>query len=158
MKNLFSRFGGSAIIIGKGKASDKNLPEDQSIEYMLENKAIQMNGYSYLSSYQMQPEFMGEYANLPKNGVKLAEIDHEFNEVILQYEVRVSSIVYIIKTHYSNVFAVFIKTDPRNQNGKFFCEIYDNKFLHYRAGGNWEKRNMNIHMGLTIKLRNLLLN
>ena len=52
----------------------------------------------------------------------------------------------------------FIKTDPRNKNGKFFCEIYDNKFLHYRAGGNWEKRNMNIHMGLTIKLRNLLLN
>ena len=52
----------------------------------------------------------------------------------------------------------FIKTDPRNQNGKFFCEIYDNKFLHYRAGGNWEKRNMNIHVGLTLKLRDLLLN
>ena len=52
----------------------------------------------------------------------------------------------------------FIKTDPRNQNGKFYCEIYDNKFLHYRAGGNWEKRNMNIHVGLTLKLRDLLLN
>jgi hypothetical protein len=52
----------------------------------------------------------------------------------------------------------FIKTDPRNQNGKFFCEIYDNKFLHYRAGGNWEKKNMNIHVGLTLKLRDLLFN
>jgi hypothetical protein len=52
----------------------------------------------------------------------------------------------------------FIKTDPRNQNDKFFCEIYDNKFLHYRAGGNWEKRNMNIHVALTLKLRELLLN
>ena len=52
----------------------------------------------------------------------------------------------------------FIKTDPRNQNGKFFCEIYDNKFLHYRGGGNWEKINMNIHVGLTLKLRDLLLN
>ena len=52
----------------------------------------------------------------------------------------------------------FIKTDPRNQNGKFFCEIYHNKFLHYRAGGNWEKINMNIHVGLTLKLRDLLLN
>lgn len=52
----------------------------------------------------------------------------------------------------------FIKTDPRNQNGKFYCEIYDNKFLHYRAGGNWEKRNMNIHNALALKLRNLLLN
>ena len=52
----------------------------------------------------------------------------------------------------------FIKTDPRNQNGKFYCEIYDNKFLHYRAGGNWEKRNMNIHHALALKLRDLLLN
>jgi hypothetical protein len=52
----------------------------------------------------------------------------------------------------------FIKTDPRNQNGKFYCEIYDNKFLHYRAGGNWEKRNMHIHKALTLKLRELLLN
>jgi hypothetical protein len=52
----------------------------------------------------------------------------------------------------------FIKTDPRNQNGKFYCELYDKKFLHYRAGGNWEKRNMNIHVALSFKLRNLLLN
>ena len=50
----------------------------------------------------------------------------------------------------------FIKTDPRNQNGKFYCEIYDNKFLHYRAGGNWEKRNMNIHAALALKLRQSL--
>jgi hypothetical protein len=58
----------------------------------------------------------------------------------------------------NNKLIHFIKTDPRNQNGKFFCEIYDNKFLHYRGGGNWEKINMNIHVGLTLKLKNLLLN
>jgi hypothetical protein len=52
----------------------------------------------------------------------------------------------------------FIRTDPRNKNCKFYCEIYDNKFLHYRAGGNWEKRNMNLHIALTLKLRELLLN
>jgi hypothetical protein len=51
----------------------------------------------------------------------------------------------------------FIKTDPRNQNGKFYCEIYDNKFLHYRAGGNWEKKNMNLHVSLALKLRQSLL-
>jgi hypothetical protein len=51
----------------------------------------------------------------------------------------------------------FIKTDPRNQNGKFYCEIYDNKFLHYRAGGNWEKRNMNLHVNLALKLKQALL-
>jgi hypothetical protein len=52
----------------------------------------------------------------------------------------------------------FIKSDPRNQNGKFYCEIYDNKFLHYRAGGNWEKRDINLHIKLTLKLREVLLN
>jgi hypothetical protein len=51
----------------------------------------------------------------------------------------------------------FIKTDPRNQNGKYYCEIYDNKFLHYRAGGNWEKRNMSLHVSLALKLRQSLL-
>lgn len=51
----------------------------------------------------------------------------------------------------------YIKTDPRNQNEQFYCEIYDNKFLHYRAGGNWEKRNMKLHVNLTLKLRQALL-
>ncbi len=51
----------------------------------------------------------------------------------------------------------FIKLDPRNQNGKFYCEIYDNKFLHYRAGGNWEKRDINLHIKLSLKLREILL-
>jgi len=51
----------------------------------------------------------------------------------------------------------FIKEDPRNKNGKFYCEIYDNKFLHYRAGGNWEKRDFKIQQMLTLKLRESLL-
>jgi hypothetical protein len=51
----------------------------------------------------------------------------------------------------------FIKTDVRNQNGKFFCEIYDNKFLHYRAGGNWERRDMRLHEYLSHKLKEILI-
>jgi hypothetical protein len=51
----------------------------------------------------------------------------------------------------------FMSSDPRNQNNKFFCEIYDNKFLHYRAGGNWDKRNMIMHENLSLKLKEILL-
>jgi hypothetical protein len=47
----------------------------------------------------------------------------------------------------------FLKTDPRNINGKFYAEIYDNKFLHYRAGGNWSFQNNSIN---GMKLHNLL--
>ena len=35
--------------------------------------------------------------------------------------------------------------DNRNQNGNFFCEIYDDVFLHYRAGGNWRKEGVSQH-------------
>jgi len=51
----------------------------------------------------------------------------------------------------------FLKEDPRNYNNKFYCEIYDNKFFHYRAGGNWEKKDINIHIDLSIKLKETLL-
>ncbi len=46
----------------------------------------------------------------------------------------------------------FIKNDPRNSNNKFFCEIYDNVFLHYRAGGNWLNEGMDLHNNLSNNL------
>lgn len=33
----------------------------------------------------------------------------------------------------------FLKNDSRNKNGKFYCEIYLDKFFHYRGGGNWNR-------------------
>ena len=51
----------------------------------------------------------------------------------------------------------FLKNDIRNENGKFFCEIYDNVFLHYRAGGNWRNEGINIHKKLTKELKEALL-
>jgi hypothetical protein len=51
----------------------------------------------------------------------------------------------------------FLKNDVRNVNDNFFCEIYDNIFLHYRAGGNWKKEGLDIHKLLSQKLKNTLL-
>jgi hypothetical protein len=51
----------------------------------------------------------------------------------------------------------FFKNDPRNTNNKFFCEIYDNVFLHYRAGGNWREEGMTLHNKLTQMLRDILI-
>ena len=45
MHQLFSRYGGHMHIIGKGKASAQDLPEDQSIENMLYEHAIQLNSF-----------------------------------------------------------------------------------------------------------------
>lgn len=51
----------------------------------------------------------------------------------------------------------FLYNDPRNENGKFFCEIYDNVFLHYRAGGNWRGEGINTHIKLAQLLKESLL-
>jgi hypothetical protein len=51
----------------------------------------------------------------------------------------------------------FIKNDARNPPDKFFCEIYDNVFLHYRAGGNWREEGMDIHKQLSLQLKKCLL-
>ena len=31
-----------------------------------------------------------------------------------------------------------LKSDTRNKNNKISCELYDEKFLHYRGGSNWD--------------------
>lgn len=42
----------------------------------------------------------------------------------------------------------FLRNDPRNTNNKFFCEIYDDCFFHYRAGGNWNGEGLKFHNNL----------
>ncbi len=51
----------------------------------------------------------------------------------------------------------FFEKDFRNQNGKYFCEIYDNIFLHYRAGGNWRGEGLEMHNKLSKELHSCLL-
>ena len=61
------------------------------------------------------------------------------------------------KIQYNIKLVNFIKKDVRNVNDKFFCEIYDNVFLHYRAGGNWRKEGIDLHQSLTQQLKRCLL-
>lgn len=51
----------------------------------------------------------------------------------------------------------FLQNDERNQNDNFFCEIYDDVFLHYRAGGNWRREGLDLHKSMSIKLKKCLL-
>ncbi len=50
----------------------------------------------------------------------------------------------------------FLVNDVRNTKSHFFCEIYDNAFLHYRAGGNWRKEGLDLHNDLSKILRSCL--
>jgi hypothetical protein len=52
----------------------------------------------------------------------------------------------------SNSLINFLLSDQRNMDGKFWCEIYDNTFLHYRAGSNWNSEGLEIH---NILIKNL---
>jgi hypothetical protein len=52
---------------------------------------------------------------------------------------------------------LFIEEDPRNKDGTFYSELYFNSFFHYRGGGNWERKNMNEHLKLSLKLKEALI-
>ena len=51
----------------------------------------------------------------------------------------------------------FFKEDLRNKDGKFFSEIYDNKFLHYRAGCNWIGEGIEFHKKNSQRLKEAIL-
>lgn len=93
------------------KASAVDKPEDQSFENIMANHAIQMKGYSYLSSYECMHDLMGPYQKLPERSVKIGDLEHAFLELIMQYDVEVSSSLYLGYTGNCNVYALFIKTD-----------------------------------------------
>ena len=95
---------------GAVKASMLELPEDQSFENIMGNYARQMNGFSYLSSYKSIPTFMGPFKKLPKGCIKIGELDHPFLELLMQYDVDVTSSLYLAYTGYSNVFGLIVKT------------------------------------------------
>jgi hypothetical protein len=40
---------------------------------------------------------------------------------------------------YSKYLRDFIENDERNLNGKFYSELYDNRFIHFRAASNWRR-------------------
>jgi hypothetical protein len=114
MKNMMSRYGGHAIIMqpeGAVKASMLELPEDQSFENIMGNHSTQMKGFSYLSTYKSIPAFMGPFKKLPKGCIKIGDLDHPFLELLMQYDVDVTSSLYFAYTGYSNVFGLIVKTD-----------------------------------------------
>lgn len=50
----------------------------------------------------------------------------------------------------------FLNFDRRNKNDNFFCEIYDNKILHYRAGTNWMNEKKDLHNQNILKLEEMI--
>jgi len=44
---------------------------------------------------------------------------------------------------------LFLNNDVRNQNGKYFSELYHKKILHYRGGSNWMKDSYKLHYSMT---------
>lgn len=51
----------------------------------------------------------------------------------------------------------FCEQDIKNVDGKFWCELYHNTFLHTRASSNWENICRSIHNHRTQALRQVLL-
>ena len=50
----------------------------------------------------------------------------------------------------------FCQNDTRNVNNKYFCEIYDKKLFHIRAGSGWMNEDKGVHLKLAQDLHNIL--
>ena len=130
MKFLMSRFGGHGVVVGSGKASDSLLPQDQSLDNMLDTYAKEIiPNFFYISSYDAIPEYMGmlEWNQFGKKPVKLGTLSHNFTELLLQYDLSVTTDIFITKHQYDNVYAVIIKThkeELESINPDYF-ESYD---------------------------------
>jgi hypothetical protein len=89
---------------------------------------------------------------------KIVKENCRFITYLPKLEWNINNMPDNIKNNNTNTKLIdFLIHDPRNKDGYFFCELYDNKFLHYRAGGNWEKKDIKEHVELSIKLKNALL-
>ena len=85
MKYLMSRFGGHGVTIGSGKASDSLLPEDQSVDHLLDHYAKEIiPNYFFISSYDAKPEYMGmvNWNQFKKKPIKLGVLDHNFTDLL----------------------------------------------------------------------------
>lgn len=120
MQQMMSRYGGHNFLLGKGKASYQDLPQDQSLDNLLDNYAPEIipNHY-YVSTYDAKPDWMASYTTLPnipesRRAVKVGTIDHVFNELLMQYPIEVSTDIYFTDLHYPNVYISYLKTDGQN--------------------------------------------
>lgn len=116
MQYFMSRYGGHGMTFGAGKSSDALLPEDQSVDYLLDNYANEIiPNYFFISSYDAKPNWMGgyEWKLFQSKPVKLGTLHHNFNEILLQHEHEVVSDIFITPYLYSNVYGVFIKTHKK---------------------------------------------
>ena len=52
----------------------------------------------------------------------------------------------------------YAHNDDRNKDGKYFTELYDNTFFHFRAGGNWEKYSADMYERRVKPLTKLIYN
>lgn len=156
MKYLMSRFGGHGVTIGSGKASDSLLPEDQSVDYLLDHYAKEIiPNYFFICSYDAIPEYMGmvNWNQFKKKPTKLGVLEHNFTDLLLQYDVPVTTSIYLKKHEYDNVFALFIKTHQEDLKDivSDYYETYD-YVLQVFIPSKEEDRHLN-----TLKLERILL-
>jgi hypothetical protein len=89
-------------------------------------------------------------------------------EVLRHYHIETSNIYFIShlwsltwnQSEYpfnNNLLLDFLNNDFRNINNMFYCEIYDNCFLHYRAGSNWNNEDINLHDSQILKFKDVIL-
>lgn len=137
------------MILGKGKASDSLLPEDQSVDNLLDNYAKEIiPNHFMVSSYDAKPTWMGPISKLPNipaspRAVKLGRLEHIFNEMLMQDSVSVFTDIYLTTLGYKNVYLTLIRTIKEDWFEDFLFDYemtYDLVLLLFIRGEDLECR------------------
>lgn len=78
--------------------------------------------------------------NVDVSGQTNVWMNHGQNLTTINWMKHLPSLTWatdMLEIEISKALSDFLSEDDRNIDGKNFCEIYDQKFLHFRAGSNW---------------------
>ena len=127
-------------------------------------ETINWNLCDYCDAGGMTKEWLSKHMdtqNIPNtHQIRYSEKGYEINNLFLMKHLWSCSWDHSELPEYlrnKEKLLSFFRDDPRNKNGKYFCEIYDDVFLHYRAGCNWLNEGMDLHVRLTKQLKTILL-
>lgn len=131
--------------------------KDNKIQYI-------WNGIHYFDMNKIQNKDL-----LNWNYVEIGDVGTSMSSwLYLQEQSKIKNISALLSLHWNEEdlpehlkqhnIASFLQRDPRNQNNRFFCELYENKFLHYRSGGNWRHEGVELHLMLAKQLQDALCN
>lgn len=123
------------------------------------------NGLYYFDMKNIDRKDLFDWKCITKDNSFNADVGTAMRDFLLETKNNIYSIKHHssgtwcekdLHSHLNKTLLNFLNNDPRNIDGNFFAELYDETFLHYRAGGNWDNVGKTMHDNRTQLLQRMI--